>query len=855
MSSWLPPSLIGATSAALLVGLLYCYLYWQNRERCLLFWGVSWLVYALRFPVQLLIVTASAPAGLIALQQLFSIVGAALFVLGAYQFVDRALPRLWLMVFNLCILWSFFFDSSRSFFWYNLPTDLVVGATYFWMGLLLFRTEKNKSVGLCVASWSLMLWGMHKADYAFLRPLTWFAPWGFLLATLLFLAVSIGIILLYFEKMHAQLQAENESRRRVEGALRLQNRRVEALLKLYHMADASLKEVTDYAMEEAVKLTGSTVGYLAFLNEDETVLTMHSWSRDAMSQCAMDDKPIIYPVAKTGLWGEAVRQRQPVITNDYAAPNPLKKGCPQGHVHLIRHANVPIFRSDRIVLVGGVANKAGDYDESDIQQMTLLLEGMWQHIERQNVYTALRESEKRQRMLMDNIGVGVVIVDADSKKIEYVNPAAAQLYGHAMDDLMGRAVHDILHPAWSGGDATDSGHDIDNADSSLLKVDGTAIPILRSMKRVRFSGGDKLIETFVDITERKQLEADRMAMEDRLQRAEKMEALGTLAGGVAHDLNNVLGVLVGYSELMLKRISEESPIKRYAENILQGSERAAAIIQDLLTMARRAVTVSQTMNLNRLITDFMSNPQMTSLKVKHRLVLIRTDLAPDLCNMRGSTIHIEKVLINLVSNALEAISDSGEVVIHTENRHLDQSIHGYECTREGEYVVLSVSDTGEGIGAHDLRRIFEPFYTKKTMGKSGTGLGLSIVWGTVKDHHGYIDVKSKLGEGTTFDLYFPATSDSVEEAKPHSQLSAFMGKGELIMVVDDVKEQREMASQMLEQLNYRVICAASGEEAVDYLETHSVDLLVLDMIMEPGSMVLKRIAGSRPRILIRKRLS
>ena len=168
----------------------------------------------------------------------------------------------------------------------------------------------------------------------------------------------------------------------LQAALRLNEFRLDALLRLSQMTGASFQEVTDFALEQAVALTKSQIGYLAFVNGDESVLTMHSWSKSAMALCRIVDKPIVYPVHMTGLWGEAVRQRRPVITNDYQAPNPLKKGRPEGHVPIQRHMNVPVFSDGRIVAVAGVGNKEEPYDDSDVRQLTLLIEGMWKLIER-----------------------------------------------------------------------------------------------------------------------------------------------------------------------------------------------------------------------------------------------------------------------------------------------------------------------------------------------------------------------------------------------------------------------------------------------------------------------------------------
>jgi CheY-like chemotaxis protein len=190
--------------------------------------------------------------------------------------------------------------------------------------------------------------------------------------------------------------------------------------------------------------------------------------------------------------------------------------------------------------------------------------------------------------------------------------------------------------------------------------------------------------------------------------------------------------------------------------------------------------------------------------------------------------------MNLLSNAAEAISDQGEVTLLTENRYLDKPIAGYDEIREGDYVVLGVSDTGKGISAQDMGKIFEPFYTKKVMGRSGTGLGLAVVWGTVKDHGGYIDVRSEEGKGSVFTLYFPVTREEKAKDQPSIPAESYRGRGESILVVDDVKEQRELATAMLSRLGYRVSSVSSGEEAVTYLKANRVDLLVLDMIMDPG---------------------
>jgi signal transduction histidine kinase/CheY-like chemotaxis protein len=336
------------------------------------------------------------------------------------------------------------------------------------------------------------------------------------------------------------------------------------------------------------------------------------------------------------------------------------------------------------------------------------------------------------------------------------------------------------------------------------------------------------------IQKQKRAEDERNEMEALLRRAEKMEALGLLAGGVAHDLNNVLGVLVGYAELLLLEFPEDSPYREHISNIHLSGQRGAAIVQDLLTMGRRGVAVSEVVNLNSIVSDYLQTPDFRKLKASHPEVHFRTELDPELLDMKGSPVHLSKTVMNLISNALEAISGRGEIVIRTENRCLDTPARGYDEIGAGDYIVLEVSDNGQGISPVDLEKIFEPFYTRKVMGRSGTGLGLTVVWGTVKDHQGHIDVRSAEGKGSDFTLYFPVTREERDTRRERLSPEDYRGRGEFLLVVDDVEEQRKLATSMLTRLGYRVASVPSGEEAVTFVGTQKPDLLVLDMIMDPG---------------------
>ena len=239
-------------------------------------------------------------------------------------------------------------------------------------------------------------------------------------------------------------------------------------------------------------------------------------------------------------------------------------------------------------------------------------------------------------------------------------------------------------------------------------------------------------------------------------------------------------------------------------------------------------------NLNRIVTQYLQSPEYEKLQSFHPDIEVETRLEKDLLNIMGSPVHLTTTVMNLVSNGFEAMPGGGRVSISTKNIYVDRPVQEYEDLEEGDYVVLSISDNGLGISPEDLKRIFEPFYTKKVMGRSGTGLGMAVAWGTVKDHQGHIDVESKEGEGTTFTLYFPATRSVSTQNEVPLSIEEYSGNGESILVVDDMDSQREIASVLLTQLGYSVDTSASGEEAVEMMKNAEFDLVVLDMIMDPG---------------------
>ena len=332
-----------------------------------------------------------------------------------------------------------------------------------------------------------------------------------------------------------------------------------------------------------------------------------------------------------------------------------------------------------------------------------------------------------------------------------------------------------------------------------------------------------------DITQKKR-------MENQLLQAKKMEAMGNLAAGIAHDLNNILSGLVSYPDMILSDLSEDDPLYKKISLIKKSGQKAATIVQDLLTLARRNIPLHEVCDLNCIIQDYLESTEHNQAKQNHTFITIRTELAESPINIKGSSIHISKAVMNLINNAMEAIPATGNIIITTSKVEIKLELTGYENIPPGSYACMSIKDTGPGIPPNDIPRIFEPFYTKKpTRSKgTGTGLGMTIIWATIKDHSGYIDISSSEKQGTTITIYLPATDQQMSSASTQIPLDRYSGN-ETVLVVDDLQEQLTIAKNMLKKLGYNAITVQSGTEALDFLSKSQADLVMLDMIM-PGQL-------------------
>ena len=350
-----------------------------------------------------------------------------------------------------------------------------------------------------------------------------------------------------------------------------------------------------------------------------------------------------------------------------------------------------------------------------------------------------------------------------------------------------------------------------------------------------------------DITQRIEFQTERERLNLNLERAQRMESLGLLAGGVAHDLNNIIGPIIAYPDLVLMDLPSDTPVKDDLLAIKSAAERAADVISDLLALARSGKYTMEVLNFGNLIEKYVDSPEFKDAQTKSLHVVTEHKLSDTLNNIKGSKTHLHKVIMNIVNNAFDSMNGIGVLTIRTRIEYTEGKSLTYDKLPKGEYVVLEVEDQGTGISKSDIGEIFDPFFTtKRQVGRRGSGLGLSVVYGIVKDHNGFIDVKSKLGVGTKFSFYFPTTT---EVKKVESIRSGNYSGSESLLIVDDDEDQINLASKLLSSLGYKVQSSKNGRRAVDFLRTKKVNLVLLDMIMEDdfnGLDTYKEIIKTKP---------
>ncbi len=472
---------------------------------------------------------------------------------------------------------------------------------------------------------------------------------------------------------------------------------------------------------------------------------------------------------------------------------------------------------------------------------------------RKRAEEALRASEEKYRAVFDNAGIGINLLDRDGRILQ-VNQSLLDMLGYSEEELHQLTFLDITHPeereiSKRNLEALMAGKiEFYRLEKRYLRKDGSILwgDLSTSAIRGPNGGHSGTIGVISDITDRKKAEQEREQLRNQLAQAQKMEAIGTLTGGIAHEFNNLLTIVSGFAELLLAEKNERNQGFEDLQRIVQAAQRGAELVRSLLTFSRKSEMNLAALNLNHEVEQVKKLLDRTLPK----MIEIELHLSEGLKTVEADSGHIRQVLMNLALNARDAMPEGGILTIQTTN--IDQGHFSVPSgAKPGDYVLLTVSDTGIGIDKETLDRIFDPFYSAKGLAYK-TGLGLAVVHGIIEQHGGYIICDSKPGKGTTFKIYLPAAvvikPDAVsEEAQPP-------GGTETILLVDDEEYIRDLASRFLDRAGYRVITAEDGRKAVGVYETekNSISLVILDLIMPKmgGRECLEELMKVEPKVKV-----
>jgi PAS domain S-box-containing protein len=666
-----------------------------------------------------------------------------------------------------------------------------------------------------------------------------------------------GTMLWICSKGSAYLQADGRvaafgtttditARKRAEEAAKVNEARANALLELSQMTDRSAAEIANHAMESAIRLTGSTIGCIAFTNEDETVLTMHYWSNSAMQQCAMIDKPLVYPVKDTGLWGEAIRQRKAVITNDYAAPNPLKKGTPPGHVPITRHMNIPVFDGGRIVAVAGVGNKQEEYQDDDVRQLTLFMDGMWRILCRKRAEEALRKNEAMLSCILNSIPLHIFWKNRESVYLG-CNETFARGAHLRPNDVVGKTDFDL---PWSRED-TDAyraddrevmrlgrakTHTVERqhrVDGTYIWLDTTKIPLLDAEGKVC-----GVVGIYDDITERKQ-------MGDALHKAKgaaeaASRAKSEFLANMSHEIRTPMTSILGYADLLMDDSLDAADRKTFLTTVRRNAEHLLQLINDILDLSKiesgKMVMDLAPCHLPSTVADVAS---MMRPRAEQRGIALAVDYVgplPETIHTDGA--RVRQVLVNLVGNAVK----------FTENGSIRIGVSFLPQWRAGQSAVsVAVIDTGIGIRQESLASLFKPFTqaeSSTTRKYGGTGLGLTISREIITALGGELTVQSTPGEGSTFTVTIP-TGDMTgmnllqtpgeviceDEVGTRWTPCADALRGMRILLAEDSIDNQDLLVAVLGGVGAEVQVVENGRLALERAETDIFDVVLMDMNM------------------------
>jgi len=601
----------------------------------------------------------------------------------------------------------------------------------------------------------------------------------------------------------------------------------------------TLDELLLRAMQEIALLADSVGAFFQIADAESNVVTLARWpDPETMAlRCAEYGEECEDRSAQSTTWPGALVEGKPVVRNEPGSM-PADQDTPATLFGAMRGLLVPVVRTGKAIAVLGVTDKPENYTEKDVDLVAQFAEDIWRLIEQKKVEEALLASERRYRTLYQSMMDAFVVTDM-AGYIRECNDAYSAMLGYTNEELKRLSVRDVTPPAWQVYENEYIKKQLMHGGCSslyekeYLRKDGTVFPVeLRTFLILNNDGQPEGLSAVVrDITERKQVEEEQEKLRERLNLAQKMESVGQLAGGVAHDFNNMLSVILGYADLTLRKMDKSDPLYRYLQQIAWAGQRSADITRQLLAFARKQTIAPRILDLNDTLGEM--------LKMLQRLIGEHIELnwlpGKDLWPVLMDPTQVDQLLANLCVNARDAVQkkDTGKITIESGRATFDAAY----CNERpgfipGDFVQLTVSDNGCGIERDILDKIFEPFFTTKGVGE-GTGLGLATVYGIVKQNNGFINVYSEPGEGTTFRIYLPRMEGQVGEDREAPLVEIPHGHGETVLVVEDDENILFLNKTILENLGYAVLVASSPRQALQLAKKHSgeIHLLLTDVIM------------------------
>lgn len=760
---WTIPALFSNMITTIILTLVFFYLYLNYDEKHLRVWSLAWFVYVLRFIFQFTYINTGFLDVFSIYTQICVIISAYLLLSGTYLWAGKKLSSFWKISAATIIIWTFISSILKlDFITTNLPVFLYSGIANIYTGVQFLKFYEIGKIGKTITGILFILWGLHKFDYPFLRPVESFAVWGYFIGALLTFSISIGIILTYFEKLQLELKGESDYLSTILNSLSVGLALIGNNGKFIDCNDLWVK-MSGYRKEELKLKTFHDITH----PDDKT-------SSDIFFS---DNKNI----------GESY-----ILEKRYIKKNGVEFWV---RLNVIKQQNISI---------------------SIIEDITSQKEGEFER--------------KRLSNIIQSASIALIGKDKDGI-INAWNKGSEKIFGYTSGEVIGKHISILIpekeYPEFEKAmKKVIEGNSVNDFKTERVNKNGETIYVIVNMSPIK-NENDEIVgvsSIAQNITAEEQLKS-------QLRHTQKMEAIGTLAGGISHDFNNILAAILGYTDLLLMTTDKSSPDYENLTEIRSASLRATELVKQILTFSRKTEERTKPIKIQYIISEAMKMME----KITPTNIEVTSYIDKNVGYVNANPTQIYQIITNLCTNANHAMSSSnGLLTITFRSDYFDVSFYTANQTLpSGEYAVLIVKDTGKGMEPEVIERIFEPYFTTKRKGE-GTGLGLSTVHGVVASLGGAIQVESQLDLGTEFRIYLPiVSSENINEIK-EIPINDTKIKGEgTVLFVDDEKSILKIGESSLTDFGFNVITAINGEEAWDIFQKYSesIDYIVADNVM------------------------